>query len=159
MTYKIGDNLINYHNHIGKIFQCSIKKITDYGIFIILPNKDEGFIHNSEISWTKDKPEYNLGQIITVKLIKIDKFDRLILSIKETIEDPKIKFWQESKVGDSFIGKVIKLHPYGVTVMSDIGVRALCHKLSFNNREFIKDVEYSFKILEIDSVQSRILIH
>ena len=68
---------------VGKIYHGTVKRIVDFGAFIeILPGK-EGLCHISKLAKTRVKQVTDVlqvGQEVDVKLIDIDRMDRLNLS-------------------------------------------------------------------------------
>ena len=77
---------------VGKEITGTITNLTDFGIFIELEEGIEGLVHVSEISKEKIKTpvgQYNIGDVITAKVMNINSDDRRIgLSIKRMeIED------------------------------------------------------------------------
>ena len=68
---------------VGKIYHGVVKRIVDFGAFIeILPGK-EGLCHISKLARTRVKQVTDVlqvGQEVDVKLIDIDRMDRLNLS-------------------------------------------------------------------------------
>ncbi len=68
---------------VGKIYHGTVKRIVDFGAFIeILPGK-EGLCHISKLARTRVKQVTDVlqvGQEVDVKLIDIDRMDRLNLS-------------------------------------------------------------------------------
>lgn len=68
---------------VGKIYHGTVKRIVDFGAFIeILPGK-EGLCHISKLARTRVKQVSDVlkvGQEVDVKLIDIDRMDRLNLS-------------------------------------------------------------------------------
>ena len=68
---------------VGKIYHGTVKRIVDFGAFIeILPGK-EGLCHISKLAKTRVKQVSDVlqvGQQVDVKLIDIDRMDRLNLS-------------------------------------------------------------------------------
>jgi small subunit ribosomal protein S1 len=70
---------------IGKSVSGTVVKITDFGVFLALPNGIEGLIHTSEFGGDRNaKPEqFAIGQELQAKIIKIDSSERKIsLSLK-----------------------------------------------------------------------------
>ena len=76
---------------VGKIYQGTVKRIMDFGAFIeILPGK-EGLCHISKLSRSRVQnveDVLTLGQVVPVKLMEIDRQNRLNLSYIDAI-DPK----------------------------------------------------------------------
>ena len=77
---------------IGQVYHGKVTKITDFGAFVnILPNKD-GLIHISQIAHERvsDVNEYlTVGQEVDVKVLDIDKQNRIKLSMKALVEAPE----------------------------------------------------------------------
>ncbi len=71
---------------VGKEITGTITNLTDFGIFVELEEGIEGLVHVSEISKEKIKTpvgKYNIGEIITAKVMNINSDERRIgLSIK-----------------------------------------------------------------------------
>jgi len=71
---------------VGEIFQGKVKRILNFGAFVeILPGQ-EGLVHISQLSYKRvEKVEdvVQVGDIVPVKVIKIDQQGRIDLSIKE----------------------------------------------------------------------------
>ena len=73
---------------VGKIYHGTVKRIVDFGAFIeILPGK-EGLCHISKLAKTRVKQVTDVlqvGQEVDVKLIEIDRMDRLNLSYVDAL--------------------------------------------------------------------------
>ncbi len=71
---------------VGKEITGTITNLTDFGIFVELEEGIEGLVHVSEISKEKIKTpvgQYNIGDVITAKVMNINSEERRIgLSIK-----------------------------------------------------------------------------
>ena len=76
---------------IGKVYHGKVSKITDFGAFVtILPGKD-GLVHISHISYDRveNVSDYlSEGQMVDVKVLEIDRQNRIKLSIKALMEPP-----------------------------------------------------------------------
>ena len=74
----------------NKIYEGRVSKIMDFGAFVtILPGKD-GLVHISEISNERVEKVTDVlseGQVINVKVIEIDKQNRIRLSMKAIDSD------------------------------------------------------------------------
>ncbi|MFC3196345.1 polyribonucleotide nucleotidyltransferase [Parapedobacter deserti] len=77
---------------IGEIYEGKVKSIMPFGAFIeIIPGKD-GLLHISEIDWKRFETMdgiFNVGDMVTVKLLDIDKQGKLKLSRKVLIPKPE----------------------------------------------------------------------
>jgi polyribonucleotide nucleotidyltransferase len=75
----------------GKVYAGKVTRIVDFGAFVeILPGK-EGLVHISQISHervNKVADYLKEGQEIDVKVMEIDRQNRVRLSIKELLEKP-----------------------------------------------------------------------
>lgn len=76
---------------IGKVYHGKVSKITDFGAFVnILPGRD-GLVHISHISWNRveNVSDYlKEGDSVDVKVLEIDRQNRIKLSIKALLEPP-----------------------------------------------------------------------
>ncbi len=79
---------------VGEVYEGKVKSIMPFGAFIeIIPGKD-GLLHISEIDWKRFETMdgiFNVGDIVTVKLLDIDKQGKLKLSRKALLPRPEKK--------------------------------------------------------------------
>lgn len=79
---------------VGEIYEGKVKSIMPFGAFIeVLPGKD-GLLHISEIDWKRFETMdgiFNVGDMVTVKLLDIDKQGKLKLSRKVLLPRPEKK--------------------------------------------------------------------
>ena len=79
---------------VGEVYEGKVKSIMPFGAFIeIIPGKD-GLLHISEIDWKRFESMdgiFNVGDIVKVKLLDIDKQGKLKLSRKVLIPKPEKK--------------------------------------------------------------------
>jgi len=77
---------------IGTVYTGKVKSIMPFGAFVeIMPGKD-GLLHISEINWTRLETMdgvLNVGDVVEVKLLDIDKQGKLKLSRKVLIPRPE----------------------------------------------------------------------
>lgn len=77
---------------IGEIYEGKVKSIMPFGAFVeIMPGKD-GLLHISEIDWKRLETMdgvFNVGDIVKVKLLDIDKQGKFKLSRKVLIPKPE----------------------------------------------------------------------
>ena len=107
-----------------------VKKIMPYGAFIDV-NGIEGLLHISDVAWNKiDKVEDVLEPNQEVNVI-IKSFDpekqRISFSRKDTLPDPCMDDIQNYAVGDTVVGKVVKLIDFGAIVELTDGLTGLLH--------------------------------
>lgn len=115
---------------IGDVVHGTVVGVVDFGIFVRFDSDLEGLVHISEIAWRKiDKThnEYKIGDAVSARIIEIDGDNRINLSIKQTLENPWVKFAKKTKVGDAFVGSVQKITSFGVLVSNEDEIQGLCH--------------------------------
>jgi len=85
MTKDPWEDIESYFK-IGDVVEGKVSKITNYGAFIELQNDIDGLVHISQISEDrveKVKDALSVGQVVSARVIKIERDDRRIgLSIK-----------------------------------------------------------------------------
>ena len=91
-------------NKKGDLLEGKIKNITDFGIFVELPNNLDGLVHLSDISWDDSGEEavknYKTNDSVKCKILEIDvEKERVSLGIKQLT--------QSKKPLDKFINKVV----------------------------------------------------
>ena len=75
---------------VGEVFQGKVSRILDFGAFVEILPYQEGMVHISELApYRVNKVEdvVKTGDIIPVKVIKIDDMGRINLSLKRARED------------------------------------------------------------------------
>ncbi|MEN8850072.1 MAG: S1 RNA-binding domain-containing protein, partial [Glaciecola sp.] len=76
---------------VGKVYTGKVSRIADFGAFVeVLPGKD-GLVHISQIAHervAKVTDYLSEGQEVQVKVMEIDRQNRVRLSMKELIEKP-----------------------------------------------------------------------
>ena len=71
---------------VGKIYDGTVVKIMDFGAFVKIGHETEGLVHISEIAPFRVEKVSDIlkeGDIVPIKVIKVDERGRLNLSIKE----------------------------------------------------------------------------
>ena len=91
-------------NKVGDKLKGNIKNITEFGIFIELPNNLNGMIHLSDISWDQPGEEaiknFKPDQKIETKILDIDvEKERISLGIKQLTE--------AKKTNNDMVGKIV----------------------------------------------------
>lgn len=76
---------------VGETYEGKVKSIMPFGAFVeIMPGKD-GLLHISEIDWKRYESMegvFNVGDVVKVKLLEVDKQGKLKLSRKALIPRP-----------------------------------------------------------------------
>ncbi|EMG97392.1 ribosomal protein S1 [Helicobacter pylori GAM120Ai] len=109
-------------HQVGDIVEGKVATLTDFGAFLNLGGVD-GLLHNHDAFWDKDKKckdHYKIGDVIKVKILKINKKDRKIsLSAKHLVTSPTEEFAQKHKTDSVIQGKVVSIKDFGVFIHAD----------------------------------------
>ncbi len=76
---------------VGTKLEGKVTGITNFGAFIELPGGVTGLVHISEIAdnYVKDvKDHLKMDDVVTVKVINVDKDGKIGLSIKQAVDKP-----------------------------------------------------------------------
>jgi predicted RNA-binding protein with RPS1 domain len=79
---------------IGNIYDVSVTKIADFGVFVKLGGNAEGFIHVSDLSdgyVEKIDTHIKVGQEVQAKMIGFDRNGKVKLTLKSQVEEVKIE--------------------------------------------------------------------
>ncbi|MEB3103270.1 S1 domain-containing RNA-binding protein [Ferviditalea candida] len=77
---------------VGTKLEGKVTGITHFGAFVELPGGVTGLVHISEIAdnYVKDvKDHLKIDDVVTVKVINVDKDGKIGLSIKQAVDKPK----------------------------------------------------------------------
>ena len=146
-----------------------VVSITDYGAFVELEKGIEGLVHISEMSWTEHirhpSQMVSLGQLVNVKILKIDKQGKKIsLGMKQLEPDPWDGISDRYPPGTVMTGKVRNITNFGVFVGIEPGIDGLVHisdlswtkKVRHPNEMVRKGQTLDVVILNIDEGSRRI---
>ncbi|MCX7724842.1 MAG: 30S ribosomal protein S1 [Thermodesulfovibrio sp.] len=150
--YKVGDRVS------GKV-----KTITDFGVFVRLPEGVDGLVHISDISWTKhiDHPSqiFKKGQKVEAVILNLEpENEKLSLGIKQLYEDPWIREIPEKfKVGEVYNAKVIKRTEHGLFVDIEGIVEGLVYNSEIDKNQTVKEGdEIKVMVVRVDKEKRRI---
>lgn len=76
---------------VGTKLEGKVTGITHFGAFVELPGGVTGLVHISEIAdnYVKDVNDHlKINDVVTVKVINVDKDGKIGLSIKQTVDKP-----------------------------------------------------------------------
>ncbi|MCD8180864.1 MAG: S1 RNA-binding domain-containing protein [Firmicutes bacterium] len=79
---------------VGSIVEGKVVSVMPFGAFVDIGNKQSGLVHISEISsrYVKDINEcVKKGDVVKVKVIKIDESGKISLSIKQAVDEKREK--------------------------------------------------------------------
>lgn len=77
---------------VGEVYTVPVVRIEKFGAFVHLFNKTDALVHISELSWKRTEhveDVVKVGDMVTVKIIKIDEKGRVDASIKTLLPKPE----------------------------------------------------------------------
>lgn len=77
---------------VGEVYTVPVVRIEKFGAFVHLFNKTDALVHISELAWKRTEHVENVvkvGDMVTVKIIKIDEKGRVDASIKTLLPKPE----------------------------------------------------------------------
>ncbi len=117
---------------VGTKMEVTVRSVTDFGLFVEIKDKEvDGFIHVSDLSWTKHispKEQYKKGDVLStvVKDVNIEE-EKFNLSVKHLEADPWLNVESKYPPGSRHEVKVKKLMDFGVFVELEPGIEGLIH--------------------------------
>ncbi|GAA7340070.1 30S ribosomal protein S1 [Helicobacter pylori] len=109
-------------HQVGDILEGKVATLTDFGAFLNLGGVD-GLLHNHDAFWDKNKKckdHYKIGDVIKVKILKINKkCKKISLSAKHLVTSPTEEFAQKHKTDSVIQGKVVSIKDFGVFINAD----------------------------------------
>jgi small subunit ribosomal protein S1 len=143
---------------IGSEITGTVKSFTSFGVFIDLGGFD-GLLHINDMNWghvTRPKDYVKKGQVIRLKLIRIDPVEKRInLSLKHFFDDPWIHFEEKYSLNDIVKGRVTKLTDFGAFIEIEEGIEGLAHISEFS---WVKKIQKPGEVLSLgDEVECMIL--
>lgn len=117
----------------GQKIAGKVKTITDFGVFVGLPEGVDGLIHISDLSWTKHikHPSEVLrkGQKVEAVILSLEpESEKMALGLKQTEPDPWVYDIPERfKLGAEVKGKVLTITDFGIFVELESGVEGLIY--------------------------------
>ncbi|WFW29739.1 MAG: 30S ribosomal protein S1 [Wolbachia endosymbiont of Menacanthus eurysternus] len=156
----------------GDVIEGKIKSITHYGVFVGIHESNEvgiidGLLHITDISWSRvshPSAVFVCGQIIKVKIIKIDKENaKVSLGIKQLEDNPWQNIELKYPIDSLHKGHITSIEDYGLFVELQPGVEGLVHSSEITwirnslpvNNFVVRGQEVLVKILSIDSSKNR----
>lgn len=128
----------------GQVVTGEVVRIADFGAFIDLGGLD-GLLPISEISWERvshPSDVLKVGQIITTKVLKVDKDKgHISLSLKQMQPDPWKEIEEKFQDGQVVDGKVRKIQSFGAFVQIYPGVDALLPTVEMSEQPNVKPEE------------------
>ncbi|NLV67909.1 MAG: S1 RNA-binding domain-containing protein [Spirochaetes bacterium] len=153
----------------GSVVKGKVVTITAIGAFVQVEDDVEGFVSNSELSWTKNnadvKDYLEKGAETEFKVLSINKDDKkLALSYRQMQPNPWDTIDQKYPVGSVHSRPVRKVVKFGLFVELEDGIDGLIHVSDLSWDEPSKELntlyktgqEIEFKILEINKREMKI---
>lgn len=143
---------------VGQKISGKVKTITDFGVFVEIPEGVDALIHISDLSWTKHikHPSEVLrkGQKIEAIILNIEpETEKMALGLKQLEPDPWLKTIPERfKLGDEVDGKVLMITDFGVFVELEGGVEGLVYSSEINKQPTAK-IEDILKVGDVVRVR------
>jgi small subunit ribosomal protein S1 len=119
---------------IGHVFDATIAKVADFGLFVKVSNDIDGMVHINDISWEKVKAEdyanFKVGDTIKVKVLEIDQEKgRINLGMKQLTENPYGGEEVNVKKGEIVTCVVSEIKEDGIEVTLTNGTRGFIKKI------------------------------
>ncbi|HMK48872.1 MAG TPA: 30S ribosomal protein S1, partial [Thermodesulfovibrionales bacterium] len=159
--------LVAQRYKIGQKVTGKVKTITDFGVFVGLPEGIDALIHISDLSWTKHikHPSEILrkGQKIDAVILNMEpESEKMALSLKHVEPDPWIQDIPERfKLGSEMKGKVLTLTDFGIFVELEGGVEGLVYSSEIVKPATAEDAlnpgdEITIRIIKVDCEERKI---
>jgi len=153
----------------GEILKGTVVTIVNMGAFVDVGNDVEGFLSNSELSWTKNnasaKDILEKGQEIDVVILDINKDERkLLLGYRQTQPNPWMTIHERFPVESVHRKKIKKIVKFGLFVELEDDIDGLIHisDISWDDHnanlpeQFRVGDEVDLKVLEIKKEEMKI---
>lgn len=142
----------------GTLIKGKIVNIVEYGAFVELEKDIQGFVHISDMSWSKDIKDPNalfkVGDIVEVVVLSVDRDERKIyLGMKQAQPDPWSVVDEKYQIGQKVTVKITNLKDFGAFVRLPDGIDGLIHINDFFwDKKVTKASDYLKKGQKIDAV-------
>ena len=152
----------------GKIVDCKVGNITEYGIFVNLEENLDGMVHISDLDWEWDnKSTENFKTGDTVKTVILDvneEKQRISLGIKQLDNKPFKEKIKDIKIKDIITCSVIHVKDNGVKVKLDNNLDGFINRENLsmdeseqNPRRYAANEKLDAMIKKIDN-ESKIVV-
>ncbi|MBF0552970.1 MAG: 30S ribosomal protein S1 [Nitrospirae bacterium] len=141
---------------VGQKVTGKVRTITDFGVFVGMPEGIDALIHISDIFWTKHikhpSEVFKLRQKVEAVVLSLEpEKKRMLLGVKQLKPDPWVnEIPQRFKIGSDVSCKVLRVSEYGLFVEIEDSVEGLVYA-----SEIIKDSDEDY--VEGSLVQARII--
>ncbi len=143
-----------------EVFSGTVTGVKDFGL-IVEAQGIEGLVHISEISFGRiahPSEVYDKGDKVFVKILSIDDSGsrpKISMSIKKALTNPWELVHERFKIGEKYMGKVVRLEKFGAFVELTPGIEGLCH---VSEMSWIKRIHHPSDVLKVgDAVVCNVL--
>jgi len=155
---------------IGSVQKGIVRNLTTYGAFIELQEGIDGFVHISDLSWTRKlrhpREVLRRGDEIDVKITDVSKENRKItLSIKQLEEDPWPLIEDNYAEGSIVEGEVSKITDKLIVVKLNFGLEGIVPlgQMPKKDRKDVSKIvkigeKMMLKVIEISRDEKRIVL-
>jgi small subunit ribosomal protein S1 len=152
----------------GTQVEGKVRNLTDYGTFVDLGSGIEGFVHVTDMSWTRKinhpKEFLKKGQKIDVMILAVDPdSQRISLGIKQLISDPWPENTEKYGLGTTVKGTITKVTNFGFFVEIEKDLEGLVHisELDLGPEQKLEDMykvedKVEAVVIKIDEVERKI---
>ena len=141
------------------VLEGTVKNITEYGLFVDLGGID-GLLHITDMSWGRvghPSEMYQLGDNITVKILKFDKEqERVSLGLKQLNSDPWSDAEEKYPIGTNVEGKVVSLADYGAFVEVEEGIEGLIH---ISEMSWTRKIRHPSQVLKVNDTVKVVVLN
>ena len=161
-------DLIAQKYEVGSRITGTVRNLTDFGVFVEIEEGIDGLIHISDLSWTRriKHPSEVLkkGDTVEAMILKIDaENQRLSLGLKQLGPNIWEDFFANHQVGDSVVGRIVRLTDFGAFVEIAEGVEGLVHvseladeRIEHPKDRFSVDQVVRAKLIKLDQAERKI---
>jgi small subunit ribosomal protein S1 len=150
--------LVSERYRAGQALRGKVTGITDFGVFIGLPEGVDGLVHISDISWTKHLKHpsevIRKGQTLDAVVLNIEpEKERISLGIKQLTPDPWLdEIPGKFKLGDELRCKALRITDFGIFVELEGGVDGLIYssEIVSGDEPLTEGNELRARIIKID---------
>ncbi|MEO0095217.1 MAG: 30S ribosomal protein S1 [candidate division WOR-3 bacterium] len=134
----------------GTKVKGKVVNIVEYGAFIELEKDIQGFVHVSDMTWSKDVKDPNalvkIGDVVEAVVLSVDRDERKIyLGVKQTQPDPWSVVDEKYQIGQKVTVKITNLKDFGAFVRLPDGLDGLIHVNDFFWDKKVKKASDYFK--------------
>lgn len=157
--------LVSERYKVGQKVTGKVRTITDFGIFIGMPEGVDALVHISDISWTKHikhpSEVFKVKQKVEAVVLSLEaEKERMLLGIKQMATDPwASEIPEKFKIGDEVSCKILRITEHGLFVEIEESVEGLIYAseiVRHEGEEFTEGMSIKARIIKVDAEQRKI---